>query len=394
MRTIVLIALLAVVISLGLIQSQNSLRGQSQSRLAGQMDSDALVNKMVAAGLKKIEVSSNVNMQTVPFTGSALEQHVAKTIQVAQRERFVRKPHDIANFEATKVEAKPSKDDKDALDYKIHLYYGDKRISPWHDIPYAAKDENSNTRDHTTLLHFVCEIPKGTARKYETITTKEVLGVEGSVEDNPIMQDRKNKKGIHRTGKVQLREYRYPEDKPATWWNYGAVPQTWEEPHYITPETGAPGDDDPIDVVQLNDKPCAIGDVQVVRPLGIFALIDEGETDWKMLVVDVNAGDTKSKWKTLKDVPQDTQAALLEWFRMYKVPEGKGENEIPKIKGDSGSPWIKDEKFAARVAFETHEEWCKLTKVDGDYCRAFSSAEHAKVFPLLTLFISSLLVSV
>ena len=63
-----------------------------------------------------------------------------------------------------------------------------------------------------------------------------------------------------------------------------ARPQTWEDPNYIHPDTGAGGDNDPIDVLQINDTPCETGDVMSVRVLGTLALVDGGETDWKLIV--------------------------------------------------------------------------------------------------------------
>jgi inorganic pyrophosphatase len=34
-------------------------------------------------------------------------------------------------------------------------------------------------------------------------------------------------------------------------WNYGAIPQTWEDPSHVDPDTGCKGDGDPIDVVEI-----------------------------------------------------------------------------------------------------------------------------------------------
>ena len=71
-------------------------------------------------------------------------------------------------------------------------------------------------------------------------------------------------------------------------WNYGAFPQTWEDPNAKHPETGANGDDDPLDVCEIGEAVGYTGQVKQVKVLGIMALLDEGETDWKVLVVDVN----------------------------------------------------------------------------------------------------------
>jgi inorganic pyrophosphatase len=38
---------------------------------------------------------------------------------------------------------------------------------------------------------------------------------------------------------------------------------------------------------QINDSPCQLGEVMAVRVLGTLALVDGGETDWKLIVVRV-----------------------------------------------------------------------------------------------------------
>ena len=47
------------------------------------------------------------------------------------------------------------------------------------------------------------------------------------------------------------------------------------------------GDDDPIDVVDLSTKDRQLLDIVKVKVLGAFCLIDQGELDWKVLVMDV-----------------------------------------------------------------------------------------------------------
>ena len=36
--------------------------------------------------------------------------------------------------------------------------------------------------------------------------------------------------------------------------NYGAFPQTWEDPAHTTPDTGYVGDNDPIDAMEIGYK--------------------------------------------------------------------------------------------------------------------------------------------
>ena len=73
--------------------------------------------------------------------------------------------------------------------------------------------------------------------------------------------------------------------------NYGAVPQTWENPHKkeLTDVGMFVGDNDPLDIMDFSYIPHLVGDVYPVKVYGAIALIDEGEMDWKLL--GVNAED-------------------------------------------------------------------------------------------------------
>lgn len=46
--------------------------------------------------------------------------------------------------------------------------------------------------------------------------------------------------------------------------------------------TQAKGDGDPIDVCEIGEAVGYIGQVKQVKVLGTLALLDEGETDWKV----------------------------------------------------------------------------------------------------------------
>lgn len=220
---------------------------------------------------------------------------------------------------------------RDTTDFKVILQHQGVQISAWHDIPMIAGEE-----DGENLLHFVCEIPKGTTAKFEI--NKEEL-------NNPIIQDTKN---------GELRYYKYkPEEGSIV--NYGAIPQTWEDPSEIHPDTGVGGDNDPIDVVQLNDAPCQVGEVQEVRLLGVFALIDGDETDWKLIVVKKNMPETDN-WKDVDDVPQEKLSEIKEWFRNYKTAEGKGVNRFGLDEK------MMPKEYAWKVTWETHESWKKLVE--------------------------------
>ena len=127
---------------------------------------------------------------------------------------------------------------------EYHYFYEGQEISPWHDIPFFYRGGDDQ------LLSFVCEIPKGTTAKME---------IHKSAPFNRVIQDVK---------KGEPRHYKYSGSIV----NYGAIAQTWEDPLFVSPETGFGGDNDPVDVLQINAKPCEPGEVQAVRVLGCLAL--------------------------------------------------------------------------------------------------------------------------
>jgi len=211
----------------------------------------------------------------------------------------------------------------------IYYYRYGRQISPWHDIPFeAGKDKNG-----TSLLSFVCEIPRISRSKNE---------IHKTVPFNPVLQD------VEKDG--SLRYYNYPLDKPGSICNYGAITQTWEDPKAPDPDTGLGGDNDPVDVLQLNMQPCTPGAVQRVKVLGALAMVDDSETDWKLLVIDVDAKDAPD-WSDVGDVPTERVDELREWFRNYKTADGKPQNQFGLDER------AVDAAHALRVARGTHEHW-------------------------------------
>jgi inorganic pyrophosphatase len=55
----------------------------------------------------------------------------------------------------------------------------------------------------------------------------------------------------------------------------------------ITADTNAKGDNDPIDVCEIGQEIAYRGQVKQVKILGVMALLDEGETDWKLIAIDI-----------------------------------------------------------------------------------------------------------
>lgn len=67
------------------------------------------------------------------------------------------------------------------------------------------------------------------------------------------------------------------------------------------PETKAKGDNDPLDVCEIGELVGYTGQIKQVKVLGVMALLDEGETDWKVIVIDVN-DPLASKLDDIEDV--------------------------------------------------------------------------------------------
>lgn len=218
--------------------------------------------------------------------------------------------------------------------FRVHYEYPrGVQISPWHNIPLRASPVLA-TDVGTPLYHFICEIPKGTTAKMEVLKDEP---------NNPVGQD---------TKKGKLRFYKY-QPEIGSLVNYGALPQTWEDPEDIHPDMGLGGDNDPIDVLQINARACSRGEVMPVRVLGTLALVDGGETDWKLIVVDARDPATEHM-RDISDVAAEKVHSLREWFRMYKTAEGKGENKFGL--GERAM----DAKYAIDVIEHTHRQWKAL----------------------------------
>jgi len=125
---------------------------------------------------------------------------------------------------------------------------------------------------------------------------------------------------------------------------------TWEDPSHKSPDLQAGGDNDPVDLVEIGSEQLKLGGVYKVKPLGVYAMIDEGEVDWK--VVCIRADDPKAaQVNDVADVervfPGELQK-IMEWFRDYKTPDGKPQNAF----GYDNK--CMDKAFALKVIEETH----------------------------------------
>lgn len=190
-------------------------------------------------------------------------------------------------------------------DFKKYASQGNKLISYFHDVPLDL-DMDSKT------VNMVVEIPRWTNAKFE-ISTKLV--------GNPIIQDTKK-------GKVRFVKNLFPFHGYIH--NYGALPQTWEDPTIQNKELGLFGDGDPLDVCEIGAAVLETGEVKRVKILGSIALIDDGELDWKVIVVDVmdplaqEAHDIDDVFVKCPGLLESTR----QWFSDYKLPDGKPKNKF------------------------------------------------------------------
>lgn len=146
-------------------------------------------------------------------------------------------------------------------------------------------------------------------------------------------------------------------------WNYGALPQTWEDPGHVDANTNCKGDNDPIDALEIGYRVAKRGEVKQVKIIGCLALIDEGETDWKIITIDVRDPNA-DKLNDIADVEKVFPGLLrasVEWFRIYKIPDGKPENQFA-FNGEA-----KNAEFATKIVAETHEFWTNLVTKSGDH---------------------------
>jgi len=220
------------------------------------------------------------------------------------------------NAAATSVTGTPGTES-----YRLQFSEDGKPISPWHDLPLGGADG---------VYNMLTEIPRMTKAKME-VATKE--------ENNPIAQDIK---------KGKLRDYHGP-----IFWNYGCLPQTWEDPNEEHPVLKVFGDNDPIDVVEIGSAALESGSVTPVKALGVLAMIDDGELDWKVIAIST-ADPLASSMNDISDVPAAVKDGVREWFRWYKTPDGK------PLNGFGFDEQFLDKTEAVKIIQETHEAWKNL----------------------------------
>jgi inorganic pyrophosphatase len=205
----------------------------------------------------------------------------------------------VSDYEVKEIGSKYS------VDFKSYATKDGKILSYFHDIPL---DLNAETKE----VNMVVEIPRWTNAKFEIDTT---------LPGNPIVQDTKK-------GQVRFVKNLFPYRGYIH--NYGALPQTWEDPSYKDEEVDYFGDNDPVDVCEIGHRIFATGDVVRVKLLGAIALIDDGELDWKIIAINTQ-DPLAQELSDIHDVYTKCPGLLestRQWFRDYKKPDGKPENKF------------------------------------------------------------------
>ena len=222
----------------------------------------------------------------------------------------------------------------DGSQYKIYLKTsGGELVSAWHDLPLTRAGDQET-------YNMVVEIPRFSQAKFE---------INREMRLNPLVQDLAD-------GQPRYLANVFPWHGHLC--NYGALPQTWENPFQPDPWTNLPGDRDPIDVCEIGSNPFPTGSVVPVRVLGILGLIDKSETDWKVIVINAEEAREKSI-KTMKDLESrypNMLNSIRKFFRIYKVPSGKPENKFA-FDGE-----FQNEEFAREVIRVTHQHWRDLVQ--------------------------------
>ena len=170
---------------------------------------------------------------------------------------------------------------------------------PWHDVPIGpdAPDE----------FNALIEIPKGSKVKYELDKETGLLLVDRVLYSSVI----------------------YPT-------NYGFVSQTLGD------------DEDPLDVLVLMQEPVQPLSILRARPIGMMEMIDEGESDEKIICVHLDDPEFRS-YEHHSELPEHRLNELRRFFQDYKVLEGK---EV-KV-GDFSDP--DKAKAAIRHSMELYDE--------------------------------------
>jgi len=223
-------------------------------------------------------------------------------------------------------------------DFKVFLHqkgengkksFDETVVSIWHDVPLK-----SHSFFGENFYNFVCEIPRTETFKIEMDKTDTW---------NPIKHDIKN-------DTIRVIKYR------PYLWNYGFFPQTWEDSTEAHTLTKRKGDGDPLDVIDIGTDTHNIGQIVPVKVIGSLALLDEDETDWKIIAINIK--DDKSRMiKGIDDLEKYKPGitfTIIDFFKNYKIKDGKPQNTI------AFNEKLQNKLTTIDVINKSFESWKKL----------------------------------
>lgn len=142
----------------------------------------------------------------------------------------------------------------------------------WHDLSSGPKLPD--------VVHAVIEVPKGSRNKYEY----------------------SKKSGVIKLDRVLYSPVVYPGD-------YGFIPRTLFE------------DNDPMDILVMINESTFPGCVIEARPIGMFKMIDNNESDFKVLAVPATDPNFDG-YHDLSDIPAHFPREVEHFFLTYKQLQG------------------------------------------------------------------------
>jgi len=146
-------------------------------------------------------------------------------------------------------------------------------MNPWHDVDLGEEVPD--------LFPAIIEVPKGSKTKYEL--------------DKPT--------GLIRVDRILYSSVQYPA-------NYGFIPRTYCD------------DDDPLDVLVLGQEPVHPLSIVMARPIGVMEMVDQGETDDKIIAV--HAHDPEyAHYNAIGELPPHRMIEVKRFFEDYKKLEKK-----------------------------------------------------------------------
>lgn len=195
------------------------------------------------------------------------------------------------------------------------------KYSPWHDIESMTESEH--------YVNAVIEIPKGTLEKFEVSTKEEWNSIKPDLKDGQIRKLRYNGAGD------ELDIFQFDGMPHA----YGMIPKTFEDPmhtekvqvhvigEHLTKEVVVGGDQDPLDLFILADRPLPIGQCKC-KIIGVYHFVDGDEIDYKIIAVDcayteidsINEISDLCKHQEFQNAPRE----ILNWLKFYKTVDNDG----------------------------------------------------------------------